>query len=117
MIASAGSRRQAIAHVLPLDGDTQIAARIDEGHACAEGDTMTSDDVSTGGHEAEAKMGPTFQANGDEKPIVTVEGEQTGASYDRSGADSGVRDQSGHTGNRSDKWPATGLTNFKHPRG
>jgi hypothetical protein len=79
------------------------------------GDT-TSDDISVGGNEAEAKMGPTFQANGDEKPILTVDGEQTGAGYTRSGADSGVRDQSGHTGSHSDKCPATGLLNFKHPQ-
>lgn len=88
-----------------------------EGHACADGDTMTSDDVSTNGNEAEAKMGPTFQANGDEKPVVTVEGEQTGASMGYGGQESGQRTQSGHIGSRSDKWPASGLTNFKHPQG
>ena len=86
-----------------------------EGHAEGSPGTLTSDDVSTGGNEAEAKMGPTFQANGDEKPIVMVESEQTGAPMTYDGADAGARTTSGHTGSRSDKWPATGLTDFKHP--
>lgn len=86
-----------------------------EGHGCAEGGTMTSDDVTTMGNEAEAKAGPSFRPNGDEKPVVSQESEQTGVPHTYTGPDStaafgGV---SGHTGSRSDKWPAPGLTNFK----
>jgi hypothetical protein len=77
----------------------------------------TSDDIAVEGNEAEAKMGPTFQANGDEKPVVTVEGEQSGLAAGYGGQESGERTQSGHTGSRSDKWPSSGLTNFKHPQG
>lgn len=75
----------------------------------------TSDDIAPVGNEAEAMAGPVFQANGDERPVVTVQGEQTGLPGAIEGPENGVRSQSGHTGSRSDKWPATGLTNFKHP--
>ena len=75
----------------------------------------TSDDISVSGNESEAKMGPSYQANGDEKPIGTMPSEKTGDPMPYNDADAGARTQSGHTGSRSDKWPATGLTNFKHP--
>ena len=77
----------------------------------------TSDDISPMGNEAEAKMGPTFLANGDEKPVVAQESEQSGVAMPYDGPDVGARTTSGHSGSKSDKWPATGLTNFKHPKG
>jgi len=74
----------------------------------------TSDDIAPMGNESEAKIGPTFLANGDEKPVVAQESEQTGLAGAIEGPEHGTPTQSGHIGSRSDKWPATGLTNFKH---
>lgn len=82
-----------------------------EGHIS---DGQTSDDIApeTHGVPAEANLGP----KGDEPPIVTQESEQSGVAMPYDGADVGARTTSGHTGSRSDKWPASGLTNFKIPR-
>lgn len=60
---------------------------------------------------------PDFGADGDNAPAVKPLPEMTGTSTLRKGNETGASSVSGHTGQRSDKWPAIGLTNFKPSKG